>query len=148
MPLTAAEVRATKFSTTRVRSGYDMDEVDAFLDIIEADLTQFSDELQRSRDGEAVLRTQCDQLQSRLNASEERLAEAQGALASARQSVAVPQPADVSAIVEGNPEAQSVLAIAERTADEIIRYAQSQADSIRAEVRAMLKQQLGLVNRS
>ena len=30
MPLTAAEVRATKFSTTRVRAGYDMDEVDAF----------------------------------------------------------------------------------------------------------------------
>jgi DivIVA domain-containing protein len=144
MPLTATEVRATKFSTTRVRSGYDMDEVDAFLDIIEADVTQFADELQRSRDGEAVLRTQCDQLQARLNTSEERLAEAQAALASAR--IAPPAaPPDVSAIVAGDAEAESVLAIAERTADEIVRYAQSQAESIRADVRAMLKQQLGLV---
>ena len=59
MPLTAAEVRATEFATTRMRAGYDMDEVDAFLDIIEADVAQYADELQRSRDGEAVLRTQC-----------------------------------------------------------------------------------------
>ena len=81
MPLTAAEVRATQFSTTRMRGGYDMDEVDAFLDIIEADVSQYADELQRSRDGEAVLRTQCDQLQARLTVAEQRLAEAQEQLA-------------------------------------------------------------------
>ena len=51
MPLTAAEVRGTKFSTTRMRAGYDMDEVDAFLDIVEADVAQYTDDLQRSREG-------------------------------------------------------------------------------------------------
>lgn len=150
MPLTASEVRATKFSTTRLRAGYDMDDVDAFLDIIEADVAQYADELQRSRDGEAVLRTQCDQLQARLNAGEERLADAQSALTSARTANPVPvlpRPADITMIVAGDAEAESVLALAERTADEIIRYAESQAESIRANVGAMLKEQLAIVNR-
>jgi len=136
VPLTAAEVRATKFSTTRVRAGYNMDEVDAFLDIVEADLAQYADELQRTRDGEAVLRTQCDQLQSRLTAAEERLASAP---------VIVPEahpPADVSELVAGDAEAQTVLAIAERTADEMLRYAESRAEAIRASVRAMLTDSL------
>ena len=142
MPLTAAEVRATKFSTTRLRAGYDMDEVDAFLDIVEADVAQYADELQRTRDGEAVLRTQCDQLQARLNAAEERLASAP---------VVVPEaqpPADVSELVAGDAEAETVLALAERTADEMLRYAESRAEAIRSSVRAMLNDQLGRVDRA
>ena len=42
MPLTAAEVRGTSFSTTRMRAGYDMDEVDAFLDISEEEWRRIS----------------------------------------------------------------------------------------------------------
>ncbi len=143
MPLTAAEVRGTKFSTTRLRAGYDMDEVDAFLDIVEADVSQYADELQRSRDGEAVLRTQCDQLQARLTSAEERLADA---LAEAAALKATPAPADVSHIVAGDAEAESVLAIAQRTADEIVRYAESRAEATRASVRAMLNDQLSRVD--
>lgn len=146
MPLTAAEVRATKFATTRMRAGYDMDEVDAFLDIVEADLAQLSDELQRSRDGEAVLRTQCAQLQGRLNSSEERLSEVRDALEAAKRKAPATAPPDVSAVVQGHPEAESILAIAERTADEIIRYARSQADTIRSETRALLKKQLAALD--
>ena len=110
MPLTAAEVRATKFSTTRIRSGYDMDEVDAFLDIVEADVSQYADELQRSRDGEAVLRTTCDQMQARLTMAEERLADAQArlsAMAADRgvqgraEAVAPVVPTDVAALIGG-----------------------------------------------
>lgn len=149
MALTASEVRATKFSTTRLRAGYDMDEVDAFLDIVEADVAQYTDELQRTRDGEAVLRTQCDQLQARLTSAEERLADAQSALASAGSVAAVAgPPADISSIVAGDAEAESVLALAERTADEIIRYAQARAESIRASVRAMLNEQLDISKRA
>lgn len=151
MPLTAAEVRATKFSTTRLRSGYDMDEVDAFLDIIEADVTQYADELQRARDGEAVLRTQCDQLQSRLTVAEARLADAEVALARARDGGAVPTgpvepPAEVVALVADDPEAASVLAIAQRTADEMVRFAETRATGIRASVRAVLVEQLRLLD--
>jgi DivIVA domain-containing protein len=155
MPLTAAEVRATEFATTRMRAGYDMDEVDAFLDIIEADVAQYADELQRSRDGEAVLRTQCDQLQARLTAAEQRLAEAQEQLAAgivARTAVvplpAEPQvPAELEAHLGENPDAAAVLAVAQRTADEIVRYAQARADGIRLAVRSMLEEQRALLDR-
>ncbi len=158
MPLTAAEVRVTKFSTTRMRSGYDMDEVDAFLDIVEADVAQYADELQRSRDGEAVLRTQCDQLQVRLGMAEQRLADTQAELAEAQaaraaqpEPVAVVEPeltpADAEAIA-ADPEASSVLAIAQRQADEIVRHAQAKADGIRTSVRGMLNEQLAAVDRT
>ena len=178
MPLTAAEVRATKFSTTRMRSGYDMDEVDAFLDIVEADVAKYADDVQRSRDGEAVLRTQCDQLQARLTATEERLADAQAELAELhatrahqtepviipptyanaepypvqqplKDDTAGPMPlseADAAAVA-ADPEASSVLAIAERQADEIVRYAKTRAEAIKGSVRSMLKGQIDLIDR-
>jgi len=173
MPLTAAEVRGTKFSTTRMRAGYDMDEVDAFLDIVEADVAKYADDLQRSRDGEAVLRTQCDQLQVRLGTAEQRLADAQAELAElqsvranqtspvdvaagaavpvAAAVAADPGPAplspDVAAAVAADPEASSVLAIAQRQADEIIRYANTRADAIKGSVRTMLSEQIRLIDR-
>ncbi|MCX6433295.1 MAG: DivIVA domain-containing protein, partial [Actinobacteria bacterium] len=131
MPLTAAEVRATQFTTTRMRSGYDMDEVDAFLDIVEADVSQYADELQRSRDGEAVLRTQCDQVQARLTVAEQRLAEADARPAAAAVvavAAADPEvPADLAAQLGDNPDAAAVLAVAQRTADQIIRAAEARA---------------------
>lgn len=157
MPLTAAEVRVTKFSTTRMRSGYDMDEVDAFLDIVEADVAQYADELQRSRDGEAVLRTQCDQLQVRLGMAEQRLADTQAELAEAQASKAAqPEPVAVEVpvltpeeaeAIAADPEASSVLAIAQRQADEIVRHAHAKADGIRSSVRGMLTDQLAAVDR-
>ena len=157
MPLTAAEVRATAFSTTRVRAGYDMDEVDAFLDIVEADVAQYADELQRSRDGEAVLRTQCDQIQVRLSIAEQRIAELEGELAqqaadrASAAMVVVPEAPviapDVAEQIADDPEAASVLAIAQRTADEIVRYAEIRAEAIRASLRRMLDDQRALVDR-
>ncbi|MBK9741316.1 MAG: DivIVA domain-containing protein [Actinobacteria bacterium] len=162
MPLTAAEVRVTKFSTTRMRSGYDMDEVDAFLDIVEADVAQYADELQRSRDGEAVLRTQCDQLQARLGLAEQRLADAQAELAElqahrAHQTEPVPVPAvepvpelseaDAEAIA-ADPEAASVLAIAQQQADEIVRHAQARANAVRGSVRSMLTEQMAIIDKA
>ena len=154
MPITAADVRATQFGTTRMRSGYDMDEVDAFLDIIEADVAQYADELQRSRDGEAVLRTQCDQLQARLTAAEQRVSELQEQLATSGRGVSVPAVAAAPQVSEelrshlgDNPEAAEVLAVAQRTADEIIRFAQTRADGITASVRATLDEQRALLDR-
>lgn len=155
MPLTPADVRATTFGTTRLRSGYSMDEVDAFLDIVEADVAQFADELQRSRDGEAVLRTQCEQLQARLAVAEERLSDAQATLAdlwgreAEKGHPEPPQiPEEVAAAIAEHPDAAAVLAIAQRTADEMVRYAQQRADGIRSSVRAMLHEQLTVIDRS
>ncbi|HAN70762.1 MAG TPA: hypothetical protein DCQ36_04115 [Actinobacteria bacterium] len=155
MPLTAAEVRAARFGTTRLRTGYDMDEVDAFLDIIEADVAQYADELQRARDGEAVLRTQLDQVQARLAMAEQRLSEAQeatmrlqavtGSAPEAASSVEVT--AELQAVLESNAEAATVVTVAQRTADEIVRLAQVRADAIRASVRTLLDQQRALLDR-
>jgi cell division septum initiation protein DivIVA len=136
-----------------MRAGYDMDEVDAFLDIIEADVSQYADELQRSRDGEAVLRTQCDQLQARLTGAEQRLGEAQDQLAEAGRSHAVvlpPEPVvpeELKAHLGENPDAAAVLAVAQQTADEIVRFAETRAEATRASIRSMLDEQRALVDR-
>lgn len=152
MALTPAEVRAVQFETTRMRTGYQMDEVDAFLDIIEADISQLTDDLQRSRDGEAVLRAQCDQLQQRLAAAERRLADveaAAGQRADVEDATTVLQVVsdDVAAQLAGHPDAAAVLAVAQRTADEIIRFAQVRADGIRGSVRRMLDEQRSILDR-
>jgi DivIVA domain-containing protein len=151
MPLTAAEVRATQFSTTRMRAGYDMDEVDAFLDIIEADVAQYADELQRSRDGEAVLRTQCDQLQTRLTLAEQRVAEMEARPSVVSTPAAAPEPPAVPAELEAhlgdNPEAAAVLAVAQRTADEIVRFAETRAQAVRDAVRSVLDDQRAMLDR-
>lgn len=156
MPLTAAEVRAATFGTTRLRTGYDMDEVDAFLDIIEADVAQYADELQRARDGEAVLRTQLDQVQSRLAVTEQRLAELQQATMRLPAVAGPPDigttsvevTAELQAVLESNAEAATVVAVAQRTADEIVRLAQVRADAIRAAVRSLLDEQRALLDRA
>src|SRR5690606_16589302 len=50
MPLTPADVRNKQFNTTRLRPGYDEEEVDSFLDEVEAELDRLiteNDELRR-----------------------------------------------------------------------------------------------------
>jgi len=56
MPLTPADVRSRQFSTTRLRPGYDEEEVDAFLDEVEAGLDRLIQENEelRARLGEAL----------------------------------------------------------------------------------------------
>jgi DivIVA domain-containing protein len=49
MPLTPADVRNKQFSTTRLRPGYDEEEVDAFLDEVEAELDRLIQENEELR---------------------------------------------------------------------------------------------------
>ncbi len=49
MPVTPADVRNKQFATTRLRPGYDEDEVDAFLDEVEAELERLLRENQELR---------------------------------------------------------------------------------------------------
>ena len=44
MPLTAQEVRAKQFKTVRMREGYDLDEVDKFLDEVELEIGRLTEE--------------------------------------------------------------------------------------------------------
>src|SRR5438445_13594712 len=49
MPLTPADVRNKQFSTTRLRPGYDEEEVDAFLDEVEGELDRLIQENEELR---------------------------------------------------------------------------------------------------
>ena len=106
MTLTPQDVRAVQFTTTRMRVGYEMTEVDAFLDEVETSLVAGERELQQAREREAVLRTQCEQLQARVD------------------------------YLEAHPElrgdAASVMRIAQATADEIIAAARVAAEGLRS----------------
>lgn len=150
MPLTPADVRAKQFAATRVRSGYDVDEVDAFLDVVEADIAALSGDLQQARDESAVLRSQHSQLQSRLRSAERELAAAQERGSSASST---PLRNDTVEIVRPDPalftgDAAEVLKIAQATADEIIGSAQKQARRIRTELRSHLETQLSELSAS
>ena len=150
MPLTPADVRAKQFAATRVRSGYDVDEVDAFLDVVEADIAALSGDLQQARDESAVLRSQHSQLQSRLRSAELDLA-------AARERASSASPAEIRhdtvEIIRPDPalftgDAAEVMKIAQVTADEIIAAAEKQALRIRADLRSRLKSQLGELSES
>jgi DivIVA domain-containing protein len=71
--LTPEEVREVRFGTTRARAGYKMGEVDAFLDSVEAAIAEYSSQNQRLGDEADVLRSQVQQLQTRLAAARKEL---------------------------------------------------------------------------
>lgn len=65
--VTAQDVHEVKFGTSRLRAGYDMGEVDAFLDRVETTLRGLERALGDARDEQAMLRSQCERLQERLD---------------------------------------------------------------------------------
>lgn len=88
MALTPADVHAQQFTTVRMRTGYDMDEVDAFLDVVEAEIARL---LSDNDD----LRAQLTQAQSRVLAAEQKAARGESAPAAA-----MPAPRPGSNVVE------------------------------------------------
>ena len=64
--LTPADVRAVAFRATRLRAGYDMDEVDEFLDAVQETVGHLEVDVARYREAEAVLLVRCEQLQARI----------------------------------------------------------------------------------
>jgi DivIVA domain-containing protein len=64
--VSAEDVRGAIFRKARFRAGYRMEDVDAFLDRLEATLVELQRDLADARDSNSVLRAQCDQLRERL----------------------------------------------------------------------------------
>lgn len=75
MDLSPQDIRDVRFGTTRVRAGYDMAEVDAFLDTIEAAISSYSSQSQQLRDEAEALRSQIQQMQARSTAMQAELEE-------------------------------------------------------------------------
>lgn len=131
MPLTPEDVQNKEFTTVRLREGYDMQEVDEFLDEVEAELAR----MQREN----------DELRDKLGA----VTRGGGLAASAEPIQAVRQPeapkapeAPPSAAIGSAPGVQpsdaaaKVLALAQKTADELVADAKSEADRLMSDAKS------------
>jgi DivIVA domain-containing protein len=115
MPLTPEDVQKKQFSTVRFKEGYDEEEVDAFLDEVEAELRRLIAE----------------------NASLGRAAQVGSAAAAAPAAAEAPA-APPPVAEDPNETALRTLLLAQRTADEAIAQAKAEAEQLvaQAKVRA------------
>jgi len=162
MPLTPADVRNKQFSTTRLRPGYDEEEVDAFLDEVEAELDRLIQENEELRAKLAeVLRgggkPSIPALSSPLSDStrtdmmppeppqERRQPEpmmmggmhsVEDNMDTAARVLSLAQQTADQAIADARREADETLGRARREADEVLTKARRQAEQITGDARA------------
>ncbi len=149
MPLTPEDVSNKRFTTVRLREGYDMTEVDQFLDEVEAELTRITQE-------NAELRT-------KLGAGSAGLTEEPATVAAVEPTVETEAPVDesapaetaaevvaepvservqpletlqVSTTAEASAAATRLLELAGRNADQLVGEAREEADRIVGQARS------------
>ena len=137
MTLSAQDVRDARFGTTRIRAGYNMAEVDAFLDQVEDTIAHTSSEGQRLGDEVEALRSQVQQLQGRLAAAQRELQEAQST------PVAAPDEGYATVITPTDDGASTTEDV---VVSDVPPVGQEGLVAIRDRVREMLTQQLALVD--
>jgi DivIVA domain-containing protein len=157
MPLTPADVRNKQFSTTRLRPGYDEEEVDAFLDEVEAaldELIQENEEL-RAKLADAMrgrspvsltpqpevpeimpepVRHEPERQPEPVMISRPRPAEDN--MDTAARVLALAQQTADQAIADARREADETLGRARREADDILTKARRQAEQVTSDARA------------
>src|SRR6266516_2310016 len=160
MPLTPADVRNKQFSTTRLRPGYDEEEVDAFLDEVEAELDRLIQENEELRGKLAeVLRGKAPVALNAPHADpppelippepqriepERRPQEAvmmgmkpvEDNMDTAARVLALAQQTADQAIADARREADETLGRARREADDILTKARRQSEQITSDARA------------
>ncbi len=119
MPLTPEDVHAKQFSTVRMRNGYDMDEVDRFLDEVETELVR--------------LHADADGLRQQLAVAQVTVPPMDAAPIPAP----IPAPAEVTepvapaaAPMDTSAAAVRMLELAQKTADEHLAVSQAEADKL------------------
>src|SRR3954447_15759780 len=117
MPLTPEDVQNKRFTTVRFKEGYDEEEVDAFLDEVEAELR-------------------------RLLGENEQLRRAPKPAAPPAPAAPTPPPAAAPPVPEEQPQeaALRTLLLAQRTADEAIAEAKAEAAQMSAAAKAEAEQ--------
>src|ERR1700690_751718 len=132
MPLTPADVRNKQFSTTRLRPGYDEEEVDAFLDEVEAELDRLIQENEELRAKLAELRrggkSAVPALSSPLSDPKPEMMAPEPRVEPERRQ---PEPVMMGGMphIEDNMDtAARVLSLAQQTADQAIADARREAD--------------------
>jgi DivIVA domain-containing protein len=163
MPLTPADVRNKQFSTTRLRPGYDEEEVDAFLDEVEAELDRL---IQENEELRAKL-AEC--LRGKVPAMAAPIVEPKPEMTHLPEHPKPPepkpepepvlglgmppagppqQPAPMSSPGEDNMDtAARVLALAQQTADQAIADARREADETLGRARREAEEILGKARR-
>ncbi len=156
MPLTPQEVASKVFGPTRMRRGYDENEVDAFLDQVEAELTRLTTEnerlrheLEQARGGAATVQVggPFSKTPEAIPTTSAAVEPAAAAAASAADDVAVEQ------------RVARMLVLAQQTADAAVREAQTDADRTRgnarveaervlSEARSRAAEEIGILERS
>ena len=129
MPVTPADVRNKQFASTRLRPGYDEEEVDAFLDEVEAELERLLQENQELRAKLAeVMRggaPAVPMLSSPLGDPEPEMRAPQPVLQPEYRPE--PAPAPMPSAADGMGTVARVLALAQQTADQAIADARREA---------------------
>jgi DivIVA domain-containing protein len=149
MPLTPADVRNKQFSTTRLRPGYDEEEVDAFLDEVEVELDRLIQENEELR----------SKLAECLRGGKSAVSALSSPLADPEPEMLAPEP--MMPEPEHRPEpvrasmpsadnmdtAARVLALAQQTADQAIADARREADETLGQARREADEILGKARR-
>ncbi|GAA2407765.1 hypothetical protein GCM10010191_15260 [Actinomadura vinacea] len=160
MPLTPADVRNKQFSTTRLRPGYDEEEVDAFLDEVEAELDRL---IQENEELRAKL-AEC--LRGKVPAMAAPIVEPKPDVAKIPEPPRPPEPPQPQPQREPEPvmggglgmapapsgednmdTAARVLALAQQTADQAIADARREADETLGRARREAEEILGKARR-
>jgi DivIVA domain-containing protein len=140
MSLIPADVHSVAFSKPPLgKRGYHEDEVDAFLDLVEAELTRLINE---NND----LRNQVEQLDQQLRAAPEDTGAALGpvrSLGPMMAPVAPPMGEPTPPGDDHNVQAAKVLGLAQEMADRLTGEAKAEADGMLSEARATSEQLLG-----
>ncbi|MCW2905055.1 MAG: DivIVA family protein [Streptosporangiaceae bacterium] len=149
MPLTPADVRNKQFSTTRLRPGYDEEEVDAFLDEVEAELDRL---IQENEELRAKL---AESLRGKVPAMAAPIVEPKpdmSHMSEAPRPEPKPEPSlGLGMAPQSNEDnmdtAARVLALAQQTADQAIADARREADETLGRARREAEEILGKARR-
>jgi DivIVA domain-containing protein len=141
MPLTPEDVHNKQFTTVRLREGYDEEEVDAFLDEVEAELTRLlrENEELRAKLAAATRAAASAQVAPMDRAPMDRMPQRRDPVPIPPQ-LPAPMPVPVPQVQQqqfqpGGDSAARVLALAQQTADQAIAEARNEANKIVGEAR-------------
>ncbi len=137
MPLTPEDVSNKRFTPVRLREGYDMGEVDQFLDEVEAELARLTKENEDLRAKLSSAQAGAP-MAAPAPAFEERAAEPEPEPEPEPAPVAVAAPVEtvrVETVPEASNAAARLLEIATRNADQLVDEAKNEADRIVGEAR-------------
>jgi len=139
MPLTPEDVSNKRFTPVRLREGYDMGEVDQFLDEVEAELARLTRENEDLRAKLATAQSggaaPVPETAAPKAPEPEKAAEKPAAEPVATPAAAPVEEIKVTTVADASSAAARLLEIATRNADELVGEAKEQADKIVGEAR-------------